>query len=179
MDRFVNRIMGQAAALDQTAAQPRFGVVASVDPVRNIAKVRLQPEDVLSGWLPILSPWVGAGWGLVCPPQPGQQVLVLAQEGAAEHGVIAGAVFGGAIQPPGGMAVGELWLTHASGSFLRLRNDGSIQGQAAVFELQGDLRVQGDVFDRHGSLSSLRQHYDTHRHLEGNGATTSVPDQQD
>jgi phage baseplate assembly protein gpV len=116
---------------------------------------------------------------LVCPPQPGDQVLVLAQEGDAEHGVIAGGVFGGPNRPPEGVAAGELWLVHGSGTFLQLRNDGSVHGQAQVWQLQGDLHVQGDIYDQHGALSALRSHYDGHHHIDSRGGTTSTPDQQD
>ena len=36
---------------------PRFGTVSSVDPGTATARVTLQPEGVLSGWLPLLTPW--------------------------------------------------------------------------------------------------------------------------
>jgi hypothetical protein len=183
MDAFLNRLKAQAATLDQAQGQPRFGVVASVDPASYTARVRLQPEDVLSGWLPILSPWIGAGWGLACPPSPGDQVMVLAQEGDAEHGVIAGGAWSAAQRPPVDDTLvpqsGEFWLVHRSGTFLRLRNDGSIEGRAAVWRLSGDLHVDGDVYDRHGPMSALRQHYDQHRHIDSQGGRTSLPDQQD
>ena len=93
MERFLNAIKTHADALVQTQAQPRFGTITSVDPNTGTARLTLQPEGVLSGWLPVLSPWVGPGWGMICPPAPGDQVLVLAQEGAAEHGVIVGRIF--------------------------------------------------------------------------------------
>ena len=101
LDRFVNSLKGHAAALDRMQGQARFAVVSSVDARRYSARVRLQPEDVLSGWLPILSPWVGAGWGFVALPAPGDQVLVVAQEGDADSGVILGASFSAPMPPPG------------------------------------------------------------------------------
>ena len=60
----------------------------------------LQPEGVLTGWLPVLSPWIGSGWGMCCPPVPGDQVLVIAQEGEAEHGLIIGRAFSSTQTPP-------------------------------------------------------------------------------
>lgn len=166
MDAFFNAIKAQSGAMDQTVGQPRFGVVTSVDPANATARVSLQPEGVLSGWLPVLSPFVGAGWGLVCPPSPGDQVLVIAQEGDAEHGIIVGRAFSANMAPPPAPA-GEFWLVHKSGSFLKFLNDGSVQ-------VKGDLHVDGDIADRHGSLASLRDHYNTHRH--GGGA---LPNPQD
>ncbi|HST75458.1 MAG TPA: phage baseplate assembly protein V [Acetobacteraceae bacterium] len=166
MERFLNALKAQAGALDQAAGQPRFGLVTSVDPDAATARVQLQPEGVLSGWLPILSAWVGAGWGMACPPSPGDQVLVLSQEGDSEHGVIVGRAFSDTQRAPAA-PVGELWLVHKGGSFLKLANDGTVQ-------VKGDLHVDGDVYDRHGSLDRLRQHYDAHTH--GGGATPSPQD---
>jgi phage baseplate assembly protein gpV len=173
MQRFFNALKAQAASLDQGVGQPRFGIVTSVDPDRAAARVALQPEGVITGWLPVLSAWVGAGWGMACPPSPGDQVFVLAQEGHSESGVIVGRAWSDqarAVAPP----VGECWLVHSSGSFVKLVNDGTVQ-------VQGDLHVQGDVYDRHGSLDRLRRNYDAHVHgnvQTGGGvtATTSAPD---
>ncbi len=171
MERFVNAMKSHAAALDRATGQARFGIVTSVDPARSAARVALQPEGVVTGWLPVLSAWVGAGWGMACPPAPGDQVLVLAQEGDSDHGVIVGRAWSDqarAVAAP----VGELWLVHATGSFVKLCNDGSIQ-------MRGDLRVAGDVYDRHGSLDRLRRHYDAHTHDDPQGGAVSTPNQQD
>ncbi len=171
MERFVNAMKSHAAALDRATGQARFGVVTSVDPARSAARVALQPEGVVTGWLPVLSAWVGAGWGMACPPAPGDQVLVLAQEGDSDHGVIVGRAWSDqarAVAAP----VGEFWLVHATGSFIKLCNDGSIQ-------MQGDLRVAGDVYDRHGSLDRLRRHYDAHTRDDPQGGAVSTPNQQD
>jgi phage baseplate assembly protein gpV len=171
MDRFVNALKGEAGRLDQIQAQPRFGLVTSVDPVNATVRVMLQPESVLSGWLPVMSPWVGAGWGMSCPPAPGDQVLVLAQEGDAEHGIVVGRAFSSVASAPQAPS-GELWLVHQSGSFLKLQNDGTVR-------VSGDLHVAGDVYDSHGSLAMLRGHYDQHIHTDSRGGPTSTTSQQD
>lgn len=177
MDRFLNALKSQAGALDQGLAQPRFGTVTSVDPTTATARVLLQPEAVLSGWLPVLSPWIGAGWGMSCPPSPGDQVLVLAQEGDAEHGVIVGRAFSAAAACPATPA-GEFWLVHATGSFLKLLNDGTVQIGGNV-TVTGDLQVTGQISDGHGRLADLRGHYNGHRHTDSRGGPTTKPDQQD
>lgn len=171
MDRLINAIKSYAGALDQGQGQPRFGIISSVDPARATARVLLQPEGVLSGWLPILSPWVGAGWGMSCPPNPGDQVLVLAQEGASEHGVIVGRAFSDQQQPPAAPS-GELWLVHSSGSFIKLTSDGTVR-------VNGDLHVAGDVYDQVGSMGMLRDHYNQHTHIDSRGGVTSLPTPQD
>lgn len=171
MQRFLNVLKGQAAAQDRGAGQPRFGVVTSVDPTRPAARVSLQPEGVITGWLPLLSPWVGAGWGMASPPNIGDQVLVLPQEGESDHGVIVGRAWSDQARTPAA-PVGELWMVHQSGSFIKLANDGTIQ-------MQGDLHVNGDVYDGVGSLNRLRQHYDEHTHADPQGGNTSKPTPQD
>lgn len=171
MERFLNLIKQQASALDQGGGQPRFGTVTSVNPAMATARVTLQPEGVLTGWLPVLSLWTGAGWGMCCPPSPGDQVLVVAQEGDAEHGVIVGSAYSKTHMPPN-TPVGELWLVHKTGSFIKLQNDGTIH-------IQGDLHVAGDVYDRQGALSRLRGHYNEHTHTDSRAGTTSRTNQPD
>jgi phage baseplate assembly protein gpV len=171
MERFLNAIKTHADALVQTQGQPRFGTITSTDPATGTARVALQPEGVLSGWLPILYPWVGAGWGMVCPPAPGDQVLVLAQEGHAEHGIIVGRIFSSRVAPPAAPS-GELWFVHSSGSYFKLQNDGTVQ-------IGGDLHVSGNVYDSQGPMSRLRSNYDAHTHNDSRGGvttTTSNPD---
>ncbi len=114
---------------------------------------------------------MGAGWGMSCPPAPGDQVLVLPQEGDAEHGVIAARAWSAAARGPA-TPVGELWLTHRSGSYLRLLNDGTVA-------VRGDLHVEGDVYDRQGPLDGLRQNYNRHRHADPQGGITALPEPLD
>ena len=167
MDRLLNALKGQGASQDQATGAPRFGVVTSVDPATATARVTLQPEGVLTGWLPLVSPWVGNGWGLVCPPSPGDQALIIPQEGDAEHGLVIGTTWSDTTAPPAAPS-GELWLVHKTGSFGKLQNDGTIQ-------IKGDLHVAGDVYDTHGPLSGLRAHYNAHVHPPQN-SLTSQPD---
>lgn len=171
MERFLNLLKQHAGAMDQGGSQPRLATVTSVNPTAATVRVTLQPEGVLSGWLPVLSPWIGAGWGMCCPPSAGDQVLVIAQEGDAEHGIIVGRAFSDECAPPA-TPVGELWLMHKSGSFIKLQNDGTIQ-------MHGDLHVAGDVYDQRGSLSRLRGHYDAHTHTDSRGGSTTPPNQSD
>jgi len=157
--------------LQGSVARPRVGVIASSDYQTATAKVLLQPEGVLSGWLPVLSQWTGAGWGMVCPPSPGDQVLIIPLEGSADHGVIIGRLFSNTVRPPQ-VNSGELVFQHQSGSTICLLNSGAIS-------VTGDLHVSGDVYDGRGSLGALRNDVNNHTHTINNGGTTSVPQQQD
>ncbi|MDE8348942.1 MAG: phage baseplate assembly protein V [Acidocella sp.] len=151
-------------------------MVSSFDPASYAAKVLIQPENILSGWLPILSSWVGSGWGLAAPLTPGDQVLVLMQEADSEHGVIAGCVWS-AIDKPLPAPSGELWLQHQSGSYLKLHNDGTIAIEAQTVRITGNLLVTGDISDQnaaHGSVAVLRSAYDRHTHPDAQGGITGV-----
>ena len=172
MDRLMNAMKLQSAAQDATGAQPRFAVVSSIDPKTMTARVLLQPEQVLTGWLPVLSPWVGDGWVLCAPPSPGDQVLIIPQEGEAASGAVLAASWSSAANPPEPVAVGEIWLRHRTGTSLRLSNDGTVR-------VVGDLHVEGEVHDRHGPLSRLRDRYNAHTHLDSRGGRTGGPTEQD
>lgn len=184
MQRLVNAFKAHAAGMDAQNPAARFATVQSVSAADCTVRVLLQPEAVLSGWLPVLMPAVGAGWGLVALPGIGQQVLVVAECGDADSGVVVGAAFSQAHPPPqaasqpGGSATpaqsGEALLIGQGGAVLRLCADGSIFIQADIVNIAGNLVVQGDVSDRHGSLDRLRGHYNAHTHpgvQPGSGST--------
>jgi phage baseplate assembly protein gpV len=177
MDVFWNLIKARAGGLDATTGTARFGLVSSFDPSAYAARVMIQPENVLSGWLPVTSAWVGAGWGMMAPLSPGDQVLLVAQEGDAEHGVIIGRVWSTA-DPPPVTPVGELWLQHKSGSVFQLRNDGTVFMQAPTIEMTGNLVVSGNISDMggaHGTIATLRSAYDSHVHPDPQGGNTGTP----
>ena len=166
MDNFLNLMKGHASQLDQGWAQPRLATISSVDQATFTARVTIQPENVLSGWLPVASAWIGAGWGMACLPTPGDQVLVLWQEGDAEHGIIVARLWSNSAMPPAA-PVGEFWLVHKSGSFIKLLNDGSIESSGSNWNHNGDLHVSGNMYDSHGSLMTLRNHFNAHTHPPG------------
>lgn len=130
-----NTMVARAAseAARSSVARPRRAVVDSYNPNSFTARVRFQPDDVLSGWMPIASPWVGNGWGMFCAPSQGDQVEVSFQEGGHEAGSVIGRFFGaknsprvpalGNAAPP----AGEFWLVHQTGSRLRLLNNGDVE----------------------------------------------------
>jgi hypothetical protein len=167
MDDFFDMLNLKADRTRSGMAQPRMGVVTSSNPQTATAKVLLQPEGVLTGWLPVLTQWAGSGWGMVCPPSPGDQVLIIPQEGDAQHGLIIGRLFSNLVRPPAADP-GEITLTHQSGCSIRLLNSG-------VVAIQGDLHVSGNVYDSHGAVSKLRNDYNAHIHYTSGGEETSPP----
>jgi phage gp45-like len=150
---------------DRSTARPRIGLVTSTDPERARVKVLIQPEGTLSGWIPVVTSWSGNGWGMLCLPLQGDQVLIIPQEGRIDHYIVVGSLYSNLARPPE-INPGELILCHRTGSSLHLLNTGDIM-------ITGNLLVTGDISDFHGSLSHLRQTYNEHRHILNSGTTTA------
>jgi hypothetical protein len=167
-----------AASMDPMQGVARVGLVVNFDPQSFTAQVTFQPNGVQSGWLPVLSQWVGAGWGMVPWLQQNDQVLVVMESGESGHGVIVGRYFNAVDPPPQVGAAGEFWLVHQSGSSLALRNDGTIDAVTPTFKITGDLLVTGNISDlngAHSTLAALRTAYDGHEHIDPQGGVTGGP----
>lgn len=167
----INMLRFQAHNTRRSIGQPKIGIVSSTSMELGSVKVILKPENFLTGWLPVISPWAGSGWGMVCPLVPGDQVLIVPQEGDAGAGVVVGCLFSNARRPPSCEA-GELLFRHRSGSSILLQNSGKVV-------VTGDLYVTGQVFDHHGSLDQLRDNYNAHLHRVRSNELTSFPTKQD
>jgi len=133
MQRMMNAMRGEGERAASTRSLPRRGVVSAYDPAHYCAKVRLQPENFETGYLPIACPWVGSSWGLFCPPTPGDEVDVHFQEGGKNAAYISLRFYGNQATPLS-VPSGEWWLVHQSGSLIKLTNDGklSINGSVEV-----------------------------------------------
>lgn len=191
MEGMLNLMRREAARTMSQTASVRIGVVSAYDPNNYSAKVQIQPEGYETGFLSVTSPWIGNGWGMFCPPTPGDVVDVHFQEGGKQAGFIALRHFGDRIRPLG-VPSGEFWLVHKSGSLLKFHNDGTIEVAASVinvtaptFNLTGNLNVTGnivasgditDINNGNGSLSHLRAAYDAHVHggVAGGSDSTST-----
>lgn len=162
MERFLAGIKRQAAAMDAQAGQPRWGIVQNVDPSRPAVRVLMQPEGVLSGWLPVVQPSAGPGVSSGVIPLAGWMAFVLPDLGDAEHGVVIGFAHNdGATLPkppnapgtggtpsttPAPLVAGE-WFITAFGSTVRLCANGDlllVPGSGTV-KIDGNLTVNGYV----------------------------------
>lgn len=158
-------------------SDPRMGIVTSYDPNRYAVKVQIQPEGFWTGWLPLLSPWVGNGWGMFAAPSLGDAVDVHFQEGHPEAGYACLRFYNTQTRPLP-CPSGEFWLVHASGSMLKFHNDGSVELTAAgvlktsaqawqhtgPMSMAGNITVQGSVTasgDVVGAGISLDSHHHT------------------
>jgi len=141
-----------SAAMDTGTGVARFGIVQNFNPTDFTAQVMFQPSGTVSGWLPVLSQWVGAGWGMVPWLQQNDQVLVVMDSGESGHGVIVGRAFSTVDPPPQIGAAGEFWLRHETGAMFGLKNDGTIQILASAgvvitgnTTITGNLAVSGNI----------------------------------
>lgn len=128
--QLINAIRAQAALSDGKMIV-RIGQVSEYATDTYSARVKIQPENMETGFLPIWSPWIGNGWGMFCPPAdalttpPGDSVIVLFQEGDSGAGIIIGGLFNDSDRPLP-VPMGEFWLVHKTNSKIQLLNTGDV-----------------------------------------------------
>lgn len=146
MGPMLNAMRLQAQRAMAGLAEPKVGLVTSYDPNTYSARVSLQPEGILTGWMPIASLWVGNGWGMFSPPSINEMVSVYFIDEDAEAGIISGRHYND-VDRPLAVPSGEFWLVHVKGSYFKLTNDGKItfsDGNGATIYLDGS----GDIFSQ-------------------------------
>jgi hypothetical protein len=181
MDRLANQMRIAAVRATQFDVSSAKGVVTSYDPNRYAAKVFIMPEGSFpdetgeieeSGWIPVNTSWSGNGWGMFCPPSPGDQVTIQFIEGDTTSAEIVGRVFDVAHLPLN-VPSGEFWLVHASGTFLKLTNDGKVSLNSSA-----EIDV-GNLVDAVQTLCTQAFHDWAEGHVHGGvtrgSSTTDVP----
>jgi uncharacterized protein involved in type VI secretion and phage assembly len=194
MNHLLNQMRLQAELTQGSVAQTRTGLVDSYDPGSYSCKVNLQPDNTLTGWLPILSPWVGNGWGMFAPPTIGDLVEVPFLEGDINAGVIALRFFNDADRPLPCPA-GEFWLQHKSGAYLKFTNDGkftvnsqleidataptiNITAATAVNVVAPAVNIGAAGQALHGIVTdAMTALFNSHTHNDPQGGATGVPNQ--
>lgn len=105
----------------QKGAHPRAGIIDSYDPKAHAVKVKMQPEGILSGWIPIATQNVGGGHGLMVGPEIGAQVVVGFLEGDVEAPFLMGRIFSDQERPPQ-VASGDVLIKHKDGHVITIAN---------------------------------------------------------
>lgn len=151
MTRVANQMRLAAALARGDVGKPKQGLVSSYDPDRYAVKVRLQPEDIETGWLPIEVLQAGAAFGIYAAPAVGDLAIVLFLEANREVGWCAGFLPNDQDRPPK-VLTGEIHAIHKSGAFLKFLTDGTVHLEATAGILskgpwshQGTLHVTDDV----------------------------------
>ncbi|MFT8336188.1 MAG: phage baseplate assembly protein V [Acetobacter orientalis] len=96
-----------AACLTNAVGKIGFAIVSAVDPVNHAVKVRTQPSDIESGWLPYAAMQVGT-LRISCPPDIGAHVSIQHIDGDAEHGLVACPIYDSVVMPPLSPATGRV-----------------------------------------------------------------------
>lgn len=175
----------------------RVGQVTAYDPNKYAVRVKFWPDTVeSSGWVPLASMYVGAGWGLVAAPTIGDQVIVAFDREDQDAGVVVGRFFTDVEQPPVAQA-GEFMLLHKAGSALKFTNDGNValavagnlnatvtgtatvtaSGAATVTAPSINLGTAGQTLLSFVT-SAFQSLFNSHTHPEHDGGNTSAPNQQ-
>lgn len=89
-----------AAALANRSAHAILGIVSAVDPSNHAIKVRIQPDNVETGWIPDVGGVQAGNLRVSCPSEPGTHVALLPLEGDGEHLIAIGAVFDTVVTAP-------------------------------------------------------------------------------
>lgn len=159
----------------------RLGTITSVDPVNYWIKANINPEEIEAGPMPFCTPWIG--WS--APPLPGQQVLIVFQEGDKNVPIGALLLYWGqqGTIPPASVAAGEMELIHSSGASIKLTNSGNIvlkNGQSTVTIASDHIQIDSPAVQI-GNLQNMVQQFVTaamtslfNTHTHGGGP---IPDQ--
>lgn len=136
---FTNHIQQIIARAMTNLGNVRLGYVSGSTPPGSTITVTIQPENVEVGPIPYATPWIG--W--FAPPTPGQQCIVIFQEGSKNVPLGALVLYDDAHLPPVNVAAGEAILYHSTGAYLKASNDGSIAIVTAKANAPLNLTVAG------------------------------------
>lgn len=97
-----------SAAHQTRTAHAVHGLVSAVDPNNHAVKVRIQPDDIETGWLPDMVFTQVGDLRISAPSAPGTHVLLMPVEGDGETYVIIGALYDVVAVPPVSPATGQV-----------------------------------------------------------------------
>ncbi len=128
-------------------AIPAF--VASYDPSQHAVRCIIAPwvnagysQSQMTGWVPLMTPWMGNGWGMqIAPfggatqdnPAQGEQIMLLVVNASNGSYIAGGYLYSSRSSPPNtALGAGEAVLQHETGSKLYFQSDGSVLVNAAA-----------------------------------------------
>lgn len=184
-DALANMIKMHSSKQDQSYGGVRYGRLLEYDPKNNVVRVGYfnpvtKDVDLVSGWLPLVVPFIGIGddtqqggdnpWGIVYPPNIGQPVLVISQQGDFQNGLVIGGTYSYKSPVPQADGEytqdGEFLIMHKSGSFFKFFNNGDVK-----------LHTDHDLIFTVGHDWNVTVENDTIFNLKGNFTRTVAKDE--
>lgn len=186
MKNFSDMMRGHAESVVSQIAQDQMGIVESYDPSSAAVKVLIQPDGVLSGWIPL---GVGAAGGTTfnIVPNIGDQVMIHNVQGDGENYVVSHSVHSNTDVPPNATATGqpaqagdfhmknsagaEVYIPAGSNT-IHLSGAVMIQGNVSII---GNLTVTGTITAGSGGADSVTLQAHTHKGVQTGSGTSAGP----
>lgn len=178
-----NGMRFQSGIGKNASSDVRIGLITSYNPSDCTVKISLQPVDESNaapsqtGWIPLATSFIG----LVGAPNINDQVAVVFQEGSLNSGIVIGKIYSDEDVPPS-VPAGEWWLTHPSGTFIKVKNNGDVEITAnndiKVNAVNANVEAQAINLSNGGTLlklvtEALETLYNAHTH--GGGPPPDMP----
>ncbi len=165
-------------SMDGQGAQQIVGTITSFNPVDHTVKCEVwggMDDAYVTDWLPLgaVATFAGGG-GVVAPPMPGEQVLLIPEQN--DHGSyhVAGRIFSSDHLPPNSPATGkpvqagEVGVFTKGGAYLHM--EGQNIHSAGNWTHTGTTTLNGDVTTT-GAIVNNGHHVDsTHAHNDSGGS---------
>jgi hypothetical protein len=131
----------------------KIGVVDSWDPDKHVAKVKFQPGDRLSGWIPVGTQFSGKQFGFGIGLSKGDEVVIEYQEGSLQTGVISHRLWNDQEEPVKNVKSGEAHFVGKDKQHWKMLENKD-------FELKGyggekDEDAASFIFDSKGNIVSV------------------------
>ena len=174
MELLINQMKYFAAVSANQRMDTRWGTVKGYDPETYSVKLLLQPDEIETGWVPLLSPWAGNGWGMICPPSIGDMCEMQFQEGHIDNGFACMRAYNSLHVPPQDGDVvdpGSFLLQNEAGASFKFKVDGSVEIKSAsgiAITLDSDSEVKiGDSAETlyRFVIDTFKDLFNTHEHL--------------
>ncbi len=127
VEALVNLVHREVVRVLDGRTRETAGIVDSYDPVTHSVKMKLQPEDILTGWMPLRQAQAGNGVGSHMAPSIGDHMSAAFHEDEREAGTVSGAFFND-ISKPVSVEAGEWRYISPNGKAeFYFKKDGSFE----------------------------------------------------
>lgn len=111
--------------MDSARMTSRMGLVSSYNEENHAVKLKLMPEGVETGWIPLGSQHIGNGFGIAIGPEIDDQMEIAFQEGDLENPRVIARHFSDKDKPPK-VKSGEIMIRSKKGTKLFIDKDGAM-----------------------------------------------------